>query len=169
MIEDNECPVYVTDDMITEYNNMVHHIYNRYFHPTFSYLKNDLIQCGLWGVFLAHQRYEKKFSRYDKPLYFYITIHSKMCHYIKHEKHHILEDSGEEYDFSQHSEFDEENGTFWADIDKICTKLDKKSQVILRKWLLGTEFGQMGFDTKQATHYRFKKIKNIIKEYYNES
>ena len=168
MTEDKEYPVHVTNDMIKEYEKMVYKIYYRYFHPAFSYLKKDLIQYGLWGVFLAYQRYELRFSKYIKPIFFYMIIHSKMCHCLKHEKHFIAEYEDEEYDFSQHGNPEEINETFWADIDKICTKLDKKNQIILRKWLLGTEFGHMGFDTKQAIYYRFNKIKKIVKEYYNE-
>jgi hypothetical protein len=168
MIEDKEYPVHVTDDMIMQYKNMVYKTYYKYFHPKFLYLQADLIQCGFWGVFLAHQRYERKFSHYAKPVFFALTIHNKMCQYIDHEKHHILQDLDEEYDFSQHSDFDEENGTFWADFDKIYARLDNKNQVVLRKWLLGDEFGQMGFGTRQAAHYRFNKIKRTIKEYYNE-
>lgn len=168
MIEDKEYPVHVTDDMIMQYENMVYQTYYRYFHPKFSYLQADLIQCGFWGVFLAYQRYERKFSKYIKPIYFSMIIHNKMCQYIDHEKHHIIQDLDEEYDFSQHTINDHTNNTFWADIDKICTKLDNKNQIILRKWLLGTEFGYMGFDTKQAIHQRFNKIKKIVKEYYNE-
>lgn len=169
MIEDKEYPVKVTNEMIMQYKNMVYQVYYRHYYPRFAYFQKDLVQCGLWGVFLAHQRYELRFSKYIKPLYFYMTIHNKMQQYLDHEKHHILQDYDEPYDWENFEDDNTKNPIFKADLERIYTKLTKTDKLILHKWLHGYELSKMGFKTRQATHARLKKIKNIIKEYYNES
>ena len=150
-----------SDNDIVKYRDLVYKVYNRYYAKHFKYLEDDLIQCGYWGLFLAHQKYDstrgKKFINYA-----FDTIHNKMWQYIDHEKHHITKDHDEECDFTKVGMF--KDITTLIDIKKATRQLTKSEKSQLHEWLNYTQFNEMGFSTKQTAQYHFKKILNKLKE-----
>lgn len=162
MIEDKKYPVEVTDDMILRYENMVYNVYYR-FYRHFSYLKDDLLQCGRWGVFLAYQRYERQArNKCEFSIYVWLHIRNKMYQYIDHEKHHITKETND-FDFSRIEHKSEISETDKIDIDRALSKLNKieKDQII--RWAnYGTLQGN-DFNNRQTANNKFKKTLNTLR------
>lgn len=145
---------------LTTYRNLVYKVYNTYYAKYYSYLEDDLIQCGYWGLFLAFQKFDS--SRSDNFVsYAYKRIQNKMWQYIDHEKHHITKDLGVDYDFNKVGYF--KDITTKIDLINATTQLTPKEQHILLQWLNNATFDKMGFKSKQLAHYHFKNILEKIK------
>lgn len=161
MIEDKEYPVQVTDDMIMEYEKMVYRVYYTYYHRYFSYMKDDLIQCGFWGVFLAYQRWEKYKSEF-KNHYFWKTIHNKMWQYIDHEKHHITKEQGI-LDFEYKCEKTVDITTN-IDVDRALNTLSEQHKQQIIDWANDVPLGEMGFRSRQNSYQQLQKSFKKLKE-----
>lgn len=157
MIEDKEYPVKVTDDMVTQYELMVYKVYSRYYSKYYSYLKQDLLQCGRWGIFLAYQRYERQNlkEKVEFDVFVWLSIHNKMWQYIDHEKHHITKDLDTEFDFNTIS--NTIDTTYEIDLHKAINKLSPREKDVVHKWCDGKQFKEMGYESRQHAHYYFKQ------------
>ena len=161
---DKEYSVNVTNEMILKYEDMVHKVYLQCF-SQYNYLKEDLLQCGRWGVFLAHQRYEKRAKdKCNFTVYVWLNIKTKMVHYIKHERNHILFEIDEEFDFSSLSNETPTTKTMKLDINRALDSLSLKQYTQVVQWANYEMFKDMNLGCKQNAHQHFKKTLSILKE-----
>lgn len=164
-VEDKEYPVKVTDEMINKYEDMVYKVYLKSFASKYYYLRDDLLQCGRWGVFLAYQRYETRAKgKCSFTLYTWLNIRTKMGHYIKHERNHIVYEIDEGYDFSELENEPRLSKTTKIDIDRILSSLPPKDYYQIVQWANDTRFEDMGFNTRQNSHTHFKRTLRKLKE-----
>ena len=162
-VEDKEYPVKVTDEMITKYEDMVYKVYLKSF-SQYKYLRDDLLQCGRWGVFLAYQRYERRAkNKCNFTVYVWLNIRTKMGHYIKHERNHILFDSDDEYDFSELLDDFSLSKTSNIDLKRAISTLSEEEQHQVEQWQNYVMFKDMGFKHKQTAQQRFQRILKRLK------
>lgn len=157
-------PNHITSDDINRYEKMINVIYRRYYHPQFEYLKKDLLQCGRWGVLLALQRYNDELAKVTSlPRYVWLKAHSKMWHYIKHERHHITKEEST-YDNEYIDEKSETDPLTKFDIDRAIATLSARELSQLIDWGNYVELKYMGLHTKQNAHKHLKKTFKKLKE-----
>jgi len=146
----------VTDEMIMRYKNLVYKVYRTYYAKYFSYLEEDLIQCGYWGLFQAYEKYsaDKNFMSFA-----YRHIRRKMWQYIDHEKHHITKE--EPLDYKQPITKIHYN----ADLKRAISTLSQKDKLLLKDWLNNKRFEEMTeYNSRQMAHYHFNRIKKQLRE-----
>lgn len=164
-VEDKEYPVKVTDEMILKYEKMVHKVYNKIYGKSYDHFKDDLLQCGRWGVFLAYQRYERKQLQdiVSFNVYTWLHIRNKMYQYIDHEKHHINKETNN-YDFESEPSIPNTSWAVRLDIEKALNDLPHTEHTQILQWANYIEFKNMGFTSRQVAHKRFKRILTKLKE-----
>lgn len=148
------------DASILKYRDLVYKVYNKYYGRHFSYLEDDLIQCGYWGLWLAMQKYDK--SRCESfTKYAWCLIHSKMWQYIDHEKHHITKETHTD-EIIPATTIDDV--TTKIDIDNALKTLNDDEYEMIVKWANYSHFKELGQYSRQNSHHHFKKILKKLKE-----
>lgn len=151
-----------SNDLILQYKPLVYKVYNKYYKKHFAYLKDDLIQCGYWGLYLAQLGFNTQRST-NFINYAYKRIRSKMSHYIDHEKHHITKE--EPIDDNMPTTHVDIIHTL--DLEKAINKLTTTQKQLLYEWLSYQTFDEMNFKSRQLAHYHFNKILKQLKKELN--
>lgn len=163
-VEDKEYPVKVTDEMILKYEKMIYAVYLRRFACKYYYLKDDLLQCGRWGVFLAYQRYERRAkNKCNFTVFVWLNIRTKMGHYIKHEKNHFLKETNnycfEDVEFVEDISFSDK-----IDINNAIARLKDDYYTQLLQWANYVSTRKMNYRNNQSACYHLKKIFKQLRE-----
>lgn len=151
----------ITSEVIICYEKLVVAVYERYYY-NYSYLKDDLLQCGRWGLWLGLTTYTEEIAEKSKFIrYLWLRIRNKMWQYIDHEKHHITKEcySSEEYPQQQTLSL-----TTKLDINRALSTLTKEEYSQIVQWANYVEFKDMNFNNRQNAHYHFKRTLNKLKE-----
>ena len=71
----------ITSEVIICYEKLVVAVYERYYY-NYSYLKDDLLQCGRWGLWLGLTTYTEEIAEKSKFIrYLWLRIRNKMWQY----------------------------------------------------------------------------------------
>lgn len=154
----------ISNEQMAQYEPLVRKVYKERYAKYFSYLKEDLLQCGRWGLWNAFNKYPELKVKCTFTYYAYCNIRCKMWHYIDHEKHHITKETNE-------IEFDEvpsDNKDFLLNLDttNAINSLTESERTQLTQWANYVPFREQNFSTKQTAYNylqrTFKKLKEKI-------
>lgn len=154
----------ISNEQMLQYEPLVRKVYNERYAKYFSYLKEDLLQCGRWGLWNAFNKYPEYQDKCTFTYYAYCNIRCKMWHYIDHEKHHITKETND-FDFET-LELPHKDLPFEADISRAINSLTDSEQTQLIQWANYVPLRQQNFSNPQTAnnylHRTFDKLKERL-------
>lgn len=157
----------VTDEMILDWEKAINYIYKRSFSKNFAHMKDDLLQWGRYGVYIAYKNYNSTDVEKNVWLEGHIWqyIRGFMGHCVRNEFRHNTNTFS--YDLSTINDNTKLSHVLKIDLERAINLLNSEYRDVVIKRMNDFWFGEMGCSSERTAchkyHQAIKKLKELLK------